>query len=113
MRDLYLRAIHAPALLKRISSTGDILVHWNNVASKSNWPRTPLTAAISKDECQTWTHYHDIDNRPNFDAAYLSCTLSNSHANIGATPLIDAHDPRIPRIADLGWNSRFHPPEST
>ncbi len=72
----------SPALLKRIPSTGDILVLWNNVASKSNWPRTPLTAAISKDECQTWSHYHDIDNRENFDAAYPSCTFVGEEAHI-------------------------------
>lgn len=72
----------SPALLKRIPSTGDILVLWNNVASKSNWPRTPLTAAISKDDCQTWTRYHDIDNRPNFDAAYPSCTFAGDEAFI-------------------------------
>ncbi|GMV90635.1 MAG: hypothetical protein AMXMBFR82_04130 [Candidatus Hydrogenedentota bacterium] len=72
----------SPALLKRIPSTGDILVLWNNVASKSNWPRTPLTAAISRDECRTWTHYHDIDNRKNYDAAYPSCTFLGNEALI-------------------------------
>lgn len=72
----------SPALLKFIPSTGDILVLWNNVASKSNWPRTPLTAAISRDEFQTWIHYHDIDNRENYDAAYPSCTFIGDEALI-------------------------------
>lgn len=72
----------SPALLKRIPSTGDLLVLWNNVASESNWPRTPLTAAISRDEGQTWTHYQNIDNRPNFDAAYPSCTFVGDEALI-------------------------------
>lgn len=65
----------SPALIKRIPTTGDLLVLWNNVASKSNWPRIPLTAALSKDEGQTWTHYKDIDNRESHDAAYPSVTF--------------------------------------
>jgi sialidase-1 len=70
----------SPALIKRIPSTGDILLLWNNVASKSNWPRTPLTAAISKDEGQSWTHFQDIDNRSDWDAAYPSVTFVGDEA---------------------------------
>ncbi len=70
----------SPALVKRIPSTGDILVLWNNVASKSNWPRTPLCSAISTDEGQTWRHVNDIDNRPERDAAYPSVTFSGDEA---------------------------------
>jgi sialidase-1 len=70
----------SPALLKRIPSTGDILLLWNNVASKSNWPRTPLTAALSRDEGQSWTHFKDIDNRPDWDAAYPSVTFLGDEA---------------------------------
>lgn len=65
----------SPALVKRIPSTGDLMVLWNNVASKTNWPRIPLTAAISKDEGKTWTHVADIDRRENCDAAYPSLTF--------------------------------------
>lgn len=72
----------SPALVKRIPTTGDLLVLWNNVASKSNWPRTPLSAAISSDEGQTWKHVTDIDNRKNFDAAYPSVTFVGDEALI-------------------------------
>jgi sialidase-1 len=70
----------SPALVKRIPTTGDLLVLWNNVASKSNWPRIPLTAAISKDEGQTWTNYQDVDNRKDRDAAYPSVTFVGDEA---------------------------------
>ena len=60
----------AEPLITRIPSTGDLLLVWNNVSSTSNWPRTPLTAAISKDEGRTWGEFRDIDNRPEYDAAY-------------------------------------------
>jgi len=57
-------------LVTRIPTTGDLMLIWDNVESKSNWPRTPLSVAISKDEGQTWGHYHHIDPRPDHDAAY-------------------------------------------
>ncbi len=70
----------SPAIMKRIPATGDLLVIWNNVASKSNWPRIPLTAAISTDEGETWTNFRDIDNRENRDAAYPSVTFVGDEA---------------------------------
>lgn len=70
----------SPALLRRIPATGDLLVIWNNVASKANWPRIPLTAAISKDEGKTWINYRDIDNREDRDAAYPSLTFVGEEA---------------------------------
>ena len=70
----------SPALVKRIPMTGDLLVLWNNVASSSNWPRTPLSSAISKDEGRTWQHVKDIDNRTDHDAAYPSVTFVGNEA---------------------------------
>ena len=70
----------SPAIVKRIPTTGHLLVIWNNVASKSNWPRIPLTAAISRDEGQTWTNFRDIDNRADHDAAYPSVTFAGHEA---------------------------------
>ncbi|WP_236973080.1 sialidase family protein [Membranihabitans marinus] len=65
----------APSLIKRIPSTGDLLLLWNNVASASNWPRIPLTAAISSDEGKTWKYFRDIENREDCDAAYPSVSF--------------------------------------
>lgn len=70
----------SPALLKRIPATGDLLLLWNHVASRNNWPRTPLTAAISSDDGQSWRHLADIDNRPDYDAAYPSVTFVGDEA---------------------------------
>ncbi len=60
------------ALLARIPTTGDLLLLWNNVPSERNTPRTPLTAAVSSDEGDTWRLAGDIDNREDFHAAYPS-----------------------------------------
>lgn len=75
-----LPAPESPAIVKRIPQTGDLLLLWNNVASPTNWPRTPLTAAISKDEGATWSHFKDIENRKNVDAAYPSLTFVGDEA---------------------------------
>ncbi len=75
-----LNSPESPALVKRIPTTGDLLVLWNNVASASNWPRIPLTAAISRDEGQTWEKFRDIDNRQDRDAAYPSVIFLDDEA---------------------------------
>lgn len=64
----------APAstpLLKRIPSTGDLLLIWNNFYDPKHpefqaghGPRNPLTVAISKDEGKTWGNFKDLENRP-------------------------------------------------
>lgn len=77
-----LKSPESPALVKRIPTTGDLLVLWNNVASAKNWPRIPLTAAISQDEGRTWTRFKDVDNRPGRDAAYPSVTFVGDEALI-------------------------------
>ena len=69
-------------MVKRIPKTGDLLVLWNNVESHSNWPRTPLTAAISTDEGRSWKSFKDVDNRPGHDAAYAAVTFIGDEALI-------------------------------
>jgi len=70
----------AEPLLTRIPSTGQLLLIWNNIESHSNWPRTPLTAAISEDEGESWGRFRDVDARPDHDAAYPSVFFQNDEA---------------------------------
>lgn len=58
----------SPQSIKRIPSTGDLLLVWNN----SPKLRTPLSAAISKDEGKTWANIHDLDLTPDTTFAYTS-----------------------------------------
>jgi sialidase-1 len=67
-----LDAPDAESLLTRIPSTGDLLLLWNNVPSERGTPRTPLTAAISTDEGDSWDIVGNIDDRENFHVAYPS-----------------------------------------
>jgi sialidase-1 len=74
-----LAAPDSPPLLTRMPD-GDLLLLWNNVASDTNWPRTPLTAAVSSDEGGSWRIVGDIDNREDRDAAYASVHFNGAEA---------------------------------
>ncbi|QDV12864.1 Sialidase precursor [Rosistilla oblonga] len=50
----------SPASIKRIPSTGDLLLVWNEGTGR----RTPLNAAISSDDGATWTHNAAIETDP-------------------------------------------------
>lgn len=55
--------------LTRIPGTGDLLMIWNNSeydpAFRSHYgKRSPLTAAVSRDEGRTWEHVRDIEDDP-------------------------------------------------
>ncbi|HEY2762147.1 MAG TPA: exo-alpha-sialidase, partial [Pirellulales bacterium] len=67
-------------LVARIPSSGDLLLLWDNVESHSNWPRSPLASAISKDDGKTWGSFHDVDARQDFDAAYPSVFFNGDEA---------------------------------
>ncbi len=61
------RAPEAPATLRRIPSTGDLLLIWNDTyrdGEGHGGKRTPLTAAVSTDEGQTWSHRRDLETDP-------------------------------------------------
>ena len=69
----------SPALMKRIPSTGDLLLMWNAVDRRQAVPewRSPLTAAISKDEGQTWINMRDIESDISTTYCYPSATFTH------------------------------------
>ena len=68
----------APAMLSRIPTTGDILVIWNH--NPGSGRRNPLTAAVSKDEGETWTQFKNIEDTPDDAWAYPAVTWSGDQA---------------------------------
>ena len=57
----------SPASIKRIPSTGDLLIVWNdnyNPEHKDGGNRSPLTMAISKDDGKTWEKKKQIESDP-------------------------------------------------
>lgn len=72
---LPVKAPEAPATLRRIPATGDLLLVWNNThvpGAGHGGKRTPLTVAVSADNGKTWRHVRDLENAPDRAFAYTS-----------------------------------------
>lgn len=68
-------APEAPATIRRIPSTGDLLLIYNPTfvpGAGLGGPRTPLAAAISTDESKTWLRATDLEARNDRSYAYTS-----------------------------------------
>lgn len=62
--DWGVRAPEAPSTLRRVPSTGDLMLIWNDSYVEGEGhggKRSPLTVAISKDEGKTWEHKKNIE----------------------------------------------------
>ncbi len=76
-------APEAPATIRRIPATGDLLLIWNNTydpGAGHGGARTPLTAAVSSDEGQTWTHVRNLESDPSHTYAYTSVLFHRGRA---------------------------------
>ncbi|MFV1964988.1 MAG: exo-alpha-sialidase [Pirellulaceae bacterium] len=76
-------APEAPATLRRIPATGDLLLVWNNTYTEGaghGGRRTPLTAAISSDEGKTWRHVRNLETRSDSTFSYTSLVFIGSRA---------------------------------
>ncbi|QDU31527.1 HEAT repeat protein [Anatilimnocola aggregata] len=90
-------APEAPATIRTIPSTGDLLLVWNNnfVAGQGHGgKRTPLSTAISSDGGKTWTNTRNLESDSDQGFAYTSVLfhkdrvlLSYYVGKIGAGPL--------------------------
>jgi len=68
----------SPATIKRIPTTGDLLIIWNNGTKRRN----PLTVAVSKDEGHTWENVKNIENDERYTYAYPSLTFVDNKSLI-------------------------------
>jgi len=77
------RAPEAPSTLRRIPSTGDLLLIWNDTFRQGDGhggKRTPLTAAVSTDEGKTWAHRRDLESSDKQTYAYASVVFNRGRA---------------------------------
>ncbi|MBD3293711.1 MAG: exo-alpha-sialidase [Armatimonadia bacterium] len=73
----------APSTLVRIPSTGDLLLVWNDCfrdGPDAEAMRTPLTAAVSRDDGETWEYRRDLETDPELWYAYTSVTFVDDRA---------------------------------
>jgi sialidase-1 len=76
-------APEAPATVRRIPATGDLLLVWNNTFAPGaghGGKRTPLTAAISDDEGRSWKHFRNLETDPQHTYAYTSLIFVGGRA---------------------------------
>jgi len=71
----------SPVSISRIPTTGDLLAIWNH-DTNSTVTRNPLTAAISRDEGETWERLRNLEDRPDDRWAYPAVTWVGDRALI-------------------------------
>lgn len=91
----------SPSLIKRLS-TGDLVLVWNAQDRRQALPewRAPLTAAISRDEGQTWGNVHDIESDISTTYCYPSLT-STSKDTVILTYYRGSE--MVLRVLDVDW----------
>lgn len=76
-------APEAPSTLRRIPSTGDLLLVWNDSVKPGaghGGPRTPLSAAVSRDGGLTWSRPIAVEGSADATYAYTSLTFHRGRA---------------------------------
>jgi len=68
----------APVSIGRIPTTSDLLAIWNH--NPGGAKRNPFTAAVSKDEGETWEHFRNIEDAPGDAWAYPAVTWVDDDA---------------------------------
>lgn len=100
-----LKGTAAPVSISRIPTTGDLLAIWNNNLGKDlpgNVGRTPLTAAVSKDEGKTWQHLRNLEEGSHDAWAYPAVTWVGNDALITYFTYTGGHS-LVFRIVPAGW----------
>ncbi len=100
----------SPASIKRLPSTGDLLLVWNdhaNIPRSLASRRVPLSTAISRDDGKSWQHSKVLEGNPQGHYCYIAihsvddavllgyCAMSGlAHSRITRVPLAWLEEPR-------------------
>jgi hypothetical protein len=81
-----IRSPLSPASIKRIPSTGDLLLVWNDnydPQHKDGGNRSPLSLAISKDDGKTWEKKKELESDPYGWYCYTAIRFFGDHVLLG------------------------------
>lgn len=102
----------SPASVKRIPKTGDLLLVWNDhrdIDAARRGKRTPLTAAISRDDGKTWEKVKTLEDDPAGWYCYTAITFVGDRVLLAYC----AGDEKVGRLNrtqiaffDLDWLNR-------
>jgi sialidase-1 len=93
----------SPASIARIPKTGHLLLVWNNNDRTAR--RTPLSAAISKDEGKTWSTPRDLETDPQGHFCYTSIHFVDDRILLAYCAGTKPGDLSTTRITTLKLNS--------
>lgn len=110
----------SPASIKRIPSTGDLLLAWNDHADipltfslhgQPQGTRVPLSTAISKDDGKTWQNVKRLEGNPAGWYCYIALDFAGDAALLGYCAMgANAHS-RVTRVP-VSWLYGDTPPPS-
>lgn len=69
----------APASIERLPGSDALLAVWNNNSTRG-YHRTPLTAAISHDDGQSWQNLKNLESDPDGFFCYTAIEFTGDHA---------------------------------
>ncbi|MFH0964432.1 MAG: exo-alpha-sialidase [Planctomycetota bacterium] len=91
-----LTAAYAPACVRRIPKTGDLLVIWNQASVeevKKTLRRHRLSCAVSKDEGKTWEHFRNLESLD--DTTYVEQPVNWDWRNMEHEPPYKQPEDRV------------------
>lgn len=107
-----IRSPVSPASIKRLPSTGDLLLVWNdhaNIPASLSKRRVPLSTAISKDDGRTWQYTKVLEGNPQGWYCYIAILPMEDAVLLGYCAMSGLAHSRITRVP-LPWLYAERPP---
>ena len=95
----------SPASIKRLPSTGDLLLVWNdhdNIPGSLKNKRVPLSTAISKDDGKTWQNVRVLEGNPRGHYCYIAIHPVQDAVLLGYCAMSGLGHSRVTRVP-VAW----------
>ncbi len=95
----------SPASIKRLPSTGDLLLVWNdhdNIPESLKKQRVPLSTAISKDDGKTWQNVKVLEGNPQGHYCYIAIHPVDDAVLLGYCAMSGLGHSRVTRVP-VSW----------
>ncbi|NUQ61150.1 MAG: exo-alpha-sialidase [Pirellulales bacterium] len=102
----------SPATIKRLPSTGDLLLVWNDhadIPASLKSRRVPLSTAISQDDGKTWRHVKVLEGNPRGHYCYIAVHPVDDAVLLGYCAMSGLAHSRVTRVP-VSWLYSDAPP---
>jgi len=100
-----IKAPVSPATIKRLPSTGDLLLVWNDhdgIPANLSARRVPLSTAISKDDGKTWQNVKVLEGNPQGHYCYIAIHPVDDAVLLGYCAMSGLGHSRVTRVP-VSW----------